>query len=90
MYQGYVDEPSNALNEVGLQQAQDAADKLEALGLDPDFVVLSPLARAADTGKAFLSRKPSFPQDRVLTWEKLRGDAFWRLGQHDGQGHAYR
>ena len=42
VYQGYVDEPSNALNDVGLQQAQDAADKLEALGLDPDLVVLSP------------------------------------------------
>ena len=29
VYQGYVDEPSNALNEVGLQQAQDAADRVE-------------------------------------------------------------
>ena len=28
VYQGYVDEPSNALNEVGLQQAEDAADKV--------------------------------------------------------------
>ena len=28
VYQGYVDEPSNALNEIGLQQAQDAADKV--------------------------------------------------------------
>ena len=75
-----MDEPSNALNEVGLQQAQDAADKLEALGLDPDLVVLSPLARAADTGKAFLSRKPSFPQDRVLTWESA---AEMRFGDWD-------
>jgi broad specificity phosphatase PhoE len=80
VYQGYVDEPSNALNEVGLQQAQDAADKLEALGLDPDLVVLSPLARAADTGKAFLQRKPSFPQDRVLTWESA---AEMRFGDWD-------
>jgi broad specificity phosphatase PhoE len=80
VYQGYVDEPSNALNEVGLQQAQDAADKLEALGLDPDLVVLSPLARAADTGKAFLARKPSFPQDRVLTWESC---AEMRFGDWD-------
>ena len=53
MYQGYVDEPSNALNEVGLQQAQDAADKLEALGLDPDLVVLSPLARRRILAKLF-------------------------------------
>ena len=80
VYQGYVDEPSNALNEVGLQQAQDAADKLEALGLDPDLVVLSPLARAADTGRAFLARKPSFPQDRVLTWESA---AEMRFGDWD-------
>ncbi|KAH8080966.1 Histidine phosphatase [Aureococcus anophagefferens] len=34
VYQGYVDEPSNALNEIGLQQAEDAAQKLEALGLE--------------------------------------------------------
>ncbi|KAH8085635.1 Histidine phosphatase [Aureococcus anophagefferens] len=63
---GYVDEPSNALNEIGLQQAEDAAQKLEALGLEPDLVVLSPLARAADTGKAFLKRRSDIA---VATWE---------------------
>ncbi|KAH8045941.1 Histidine phosphatase [Aureococcus anophagefferens] len=66
VYQGYVDEPSNALNEIGLQQAEDAAQKLEALGLEPDLVVLSPLARAADTGKAFLKRRSDIA---VATWE---------------------
>jgi len=80
VYQGYVDEPSNALNEVGLQQAQDATDKLEKLGLDPDLVVLSPLSRAADTGRAFLARKPDFPKDRVLTWESC---AEMRFGDWD-------
>ena len=66
VYQGYVDEPSNALNEIGLRQAEDAARKLEALGLEPDLVVLSPLARAADTGKAFLKRRSDIA---VATWE---------------------
>jgi len=56
VYQGYVDEPSNALNEIGLGQAQDAADKLDALELSPNLVVLSPLSRAAETGKAYLKR----------------------------------
>ena len=28
VYQGYVDEPSNALNEIGLGQAEEAADKV--------------------------------------------------------------
>ena len=48
VYQGYVDEPHNALNAVGTQQAEDAADKLEKLGVKPDLVVLSPLSRAAE------------------------------------------
>mmetsp|Transcript_18127 Transcript_18127/g.33205 ORF Transcript_18127/g.33205 Transcript_18127/m.33205 type:complete len:315 (-) Transcript_18127:182-1126(-) len=56
VYQGYVDEPSNALNEVGLGQAEEAADKLDALELKPDLVILSPLSRAKDTGTAFLKR----------------------------------
>ncbi|KAH8073564.1 Histidine phosphatase [Aureococcus anophagefferens] len=47
-YQGYVDEPHNALNAIGKQQAEDAADKLETLGVKPDLVVLSPLSRAAE------------------------------------------
>ena len=62
VYQGYVDEPSNALNDVGLGQAEDAAHKLEALGLDPDLVVLSPLSRAAETGRAFLRRRPDLTE----------------------------
>ena len=56
MYQGCVDEPSNSLNEIGLAQAEKAADKLDALALSPDLIVLSPLSRAAETGRAFLRR----------------------------------
>jgi len=79
VYQGYVDEPSNALNDVGRGQATDAADKLQALGLDPDLFVLSPLARAADTGRAFLART-KVPADRVLEWEAA---AEMRFGDWD-------
>jgi broad specificity phosphatase PhoE len=58
VYQGFVDEPNNALNSIGLQQAQEAADKLDALSLMPDLIVASPLARAKDTGEAFIERHP--------------------------------
>ena len=34
VYQGYVDEPSNALNEIGLAQAEDAADLLDELAVE--------------------------------------------------------
>ena len=40
--------------------------KLDALGLAPDLVVLSPLARAADTGKTWLKRHPELDAVRVL------------------------
>jgi len=68
VYQGYVDEPSNALNEIGLAQAQEAADKLDALSLDPDLVVLSPLSRAAETGLAYTRRHPEL-SERTEYWE---------------------
>eukprot|EP00321_Phaeocystis_globosa_P001162 CAMPEP_0118829394 /NCGR_PEP_ID=MMETSP1162-20130426/23067_1 /TAXON_ID=33656 /ORGANISM="Phaeocystis Sp, Strain CCMP2710" /LENGTH=288 /DNA_ID=CAMNT_0006760567 /DNA_START=77 /DNA_END=943 /DNA_ORIENTATION=+ len=56
VYQGYVDEPNNALNDIGKQQAEDAADKLDGMQLTPDLVVLSPLSRAAETGRAYTKR----------------------------------
>jgi len=56
VYQGYVDEPNNALNEIGKQQAEDAADKLDGMQLTPDLIVLSPLSRAAETGRAYTKR----------------------------------
>ena len=56
VYQGYVDEPNNALNEIGKQQAEDAADKLDGMQLTPDLIVLSPLSRAAETGRAYAKR----------------------------------
>ena len=42
VYQGFVDEPQNALNEIGLQQAEDAADAMDALDLSPSLVVAKP------------------------------------------------
>ena len=68
VYQGYVDEPENALNEIGLKQAQDAADLFDGLKLDPDLIVLSPLARAAETGLAYVRRHPEL-EKRVEYWE---------------------
>ena len=68
VYQGYVDEPENALNEIGLRQAEEAADKLDALNLDPDLVVLSPLSRAAETGLAYTKRHPEL-EERTEYWE---------------------
>jgi broad specificity phosphatase PhoE len=67
VYQGFVDEPSNALNEIGLEQAEDAANKVDALALMPDLVVLSPLARAKDTGMAFVKRHPEL-SDKTELW----------------------
>lgn len=75
VYQGYCDEPANALNDIGLSQADEAADKLDALGLAPDLVVLSPLARAADTGKTWLKRHPEL--DAVTeVWDSSHEMAF--------------
>jgi len=79
VYQGYVDEPSNALNEIGLAQAQEAADKLDELALDPDLIVLSPLSRAAETGLAFVRRHPKL-EERVEYWEDA---AEMRFGKWD-------
>jgi len=79
VYQGFVDEPQNALNEIGLSQAEEAADKLDALSLDPDLIVMSPLARAADTGLAYVSRHPEL-EARTERWEEA---AEMRFGSWD-------
>jgi len=79
VFQGYVDEPSNALNEVGLAQAEEAADKLDALGVSPDLVVLSPLSRATDTGLAWVKRHEEL-RARTETWEEA---AEMRFGSWD-------
>ena len=42
VYQGFVDEAQNALNEIGLQQAEDAADAMDALDPSPSLVVPKP------------------------------------------------
>ncbi|KAL3925610.1 MAG: hypothetical protein SGPRY_003606 [Prymnesium sp.] len=68
VYQGFVDEPQNALNQIGLDQAEEAADKLDALQLDPDLIVLSPLSRAAETGLAYVRRHPEL-EERVEYWD---------------------
>jgi broad specificity phosphatase PhoE len=67
VYQGFVDEPNNALNSIGLQQAEAAADKLVAMGLKPDLIILSPLARAKDTGEAFIKRQEEL-RGKVEIW----------------------
>lgn len=74
-----MDEPQNALNEIGLAQAEEAADKLDALGVDPDLIVLSPLARAADTGLAFVNRHPEL-KTRTEYWKEA---AEMRFGSWD-------
>lgn len=79
VYQGFVDEPQNALNEIGLGQAEDAADKLDALGVQPDLVVLSPLSRAAETGRAFVRRHPEL-EARTEVWDEA---AEMRFGAWD-------
>jgi len=81
VYQGYVDEPSNALNEIGRSQAEDAADKLDELGLEPDLLVLSPLSRAAETGLAYVRRHPQLAE-RVEYWEDA---AEMRFGEWDNR-----
>jgi len=79
VYQGFVDEPENALNEVGLAQAEEAAERLEALGVAPDLVVLSPLSRASETGMAWVRRHPE-AAGLVETWDET---AEMRFGAWD-------
>ncbi|CEL99898.1 unnamed protein product [Vitrella brassicaformis CCMP3155] len=64
IYQGQVDYPENQINEIGIQQAEEAADKMEAeyqKGWKPDLIVYSPLGRAKHTGEAFAKRHPDIP-----------------------------
>uniref|UniRef100_A0A0G4FGM3 Uncharacterized protein n=1 Tax=Chromera velia CCMP2878 TaxID=1169474 RepID=A0A0G4FGM3_9ALVE len=68
VYQGQVDYPENALNEIGLQQAEDAAkllDKAVADGWKPDLIVYSPLSRAKNTGEAFAKLHPDIPTETM-------------------------
>lgn len=70
VYQGYVDEPTNALNDVGLGQAESAADKLDKLNIDSlKLIVVSPLSRALATGEAFLKRHEDL-RDICESWEE--------------------
>ena len=49
--------------------------QLEALSLNPDLVVLSPLSRASEMGKAYLKRRPEL--DAVTeTWDSSHEMAF--------------
>lgn len=57
VYQGQVDYPNNALVDIGVQQADSAADLLLASPFHPPhLVILSPLARASDTGMAYVNK----------------------------------
>jgi len=82
VYQGFVDEPQNALNEIGLGQAEDAADLMMELGVKPDLIVLSPLSRAAQTGEAFVRRREAELRPLVELWEDT---AEMRFGAWDNQ-----
>ena len=81
VYQGYVGEPSNALSEIGLKQAQDAADLFDGLKLDPDLIVFSPLSRASETGLAYVRRHPEL-EAKVEYWEDA---AEMRFGKWDNK-----
>jgi broad specificity phosphatase PhoE len=79
VFQGYVDEPNNALNDIGRQQAEEAADKLDGLGVSPDLIVLSSLSRASDTGMTWVRRHDGM--DKITeTWEDA---AEMRFGSWD-------
>mmetsp|Transcript_21961 Transcript_21961/g.69121 ORF Transcript_21961/g.69121 Transcript_21961/m.69121 type:complete len:323 (-) Transcript_21961:498-1466(-) len=79
VFQGYVDESNNFLTDVGLEQAEEAADKLDALGVSPALVVLSPLSRASETGMAWVRRHPEM-EKVTETWEEA---AEMRFGSWD-------
>lgn len=49
--------------------------QLEALHLSPDLVVLSPLSRASETGKAYLKRRPELAAV-TETWDSSHEMAF--------------
>ena len=80
VFQGNVDEPSNALNEVGRGQAEAAADLLDAQIASgstpmPELVVLSPLGRAYDTGMTFIRRHPELKKTTEI-WPESSEMAF--------------
>lgn len=70
VYQGYVDEPTNALNEIGQRQADEAADKLDELDVlsHVSLIVMSPLSRAYDTGNAFVKRHEKELRSKTEVW----------------------
>lgn len=71
VYQGQVDYPENQLNSTGRRQAEEAADKMEALinplqgNWTPDVIVYSPLGRAIETGLPFAQKHPNVPSTVV-------------------------
>lgn len=66
VFQGMVDYPDNQLNEIGEEQAIEAAKKLEKMISDnewelPDLIVSSPLQRAQHTAKPFRDNHKDMP-----------------------------
>ena len=49
--------------------------QLDPMNLSPDLVVLSPLSRASETGKAYLKRHPELA-DVTETWDSSHEMAF--------------
>lgn len=68
VYQGFVDEPMNALNDVGKGQAQVAAERMRDLQIKVDLIIMSPLARAKSTGQAFVDLCPDLVE-KVEVWD---------------------
>jgi len=81
VYQGHVDEPNNALNKIGKQQAEDAADMLDRMELAPDLIILSPLSRAAETGRAYVKWQPALAA-KTEVWQDT---AEMRFGAWDNR-----
>jgi len=78
VYQGYVDEPKNALNEIGRAQAEEAADKLDELDVVSrvSLIIMSPLSRAYDTGNAFVKRHEEELRSKTEVWPSSHEMAF--------------
>ncbi|OEH75207.1 mannitol-1-phosphatase [Cyclospora cayetanensis] len=85
VYQGQVDYQNNQLNNIGLEQAATAAERLEKFVHDgewslPDLVVSSPLQRAQKTALPFLEKHkdieykvlPEVAEMKFGAWDNLK------------------
>ena len=80
--QGQVDYPNNQLNALGLQQAEEAAERLSSLlhanaWGPPDIIISSPLMRAQQTAKPFADK------NKQIQFEVLPEAAEMKFGEWD-------